>query len=139
MGRGSAIKGVVPIDKMASEITKQLAAWNQDIADATIKAVAETTAETALELKRTSPRRSGPNGGAYAKDWAATALERSRYGLRNVVHNKRHYRLTHLLENGHANARGGGRTPAHPHIGIAEAHALEMLEEKMRQYINDVD
>lgn len=139
MSYRSGIKGVIPIDKMASEIAKAMNEWSQDIADATIKAVAETTAETVLELKRTSPRREGPNGGAYAKDWTRSALEKSRYGLVNVVHNKGHYRLTHLLEKGHANARGGGRTPAHPHIGLAEAHALDMLEEKMRQYINDVD
>ena len=135
----SAIKGAIPIDKMASEIAKQLTSWSREVAQAMNEAVAETSAEAVLELRRNSPRREGPKGGAYAKDWDRKTLESSRYALRNVVYNKHHYRLTHLLEKGHANARGGGRTPAHPHIGIAEAHAMDMLEEKMRQYINDVD
>ena len=133
----SAIKGVVPVDRMASEIAKQLNAWNQDIADATIKAVAETTAETVLELKRNSPK----DRGDYARSWTRSVLENNRFGLRNVVHNKAHYRLTHLLENGHINPRaktGMTRTPAYPHIGIAEAHAMQMLEEKVRQYCKDV-
>lgn len=136
----SSIKGAVPIDAMAQEIAKTLSEWSQEVADAMKVAVMETSAETALELKRNSPKR--PHGGAYARDWAWTVLEHSRYGLRHVVYNKRHYRLTHLLEYGHSNPRavnGKPWTPAYPHIGLAEAHAMEMLEEKMRQHIHDVD
>ena len=135
MSYRSGIKGAIPIDRMASEIAKALNEWSQDVADATKKAVVETTAEAVLELKRNSPRDSG----AYARDWDRKTLETSRYGIRNVVYNKKHYRLTHLLEHGHANARGGGRTPAYPHIGIAEARAMEMLQEKTERYIHDVD
>ena len=131
----SGIKGVVPLDKMASEIAKTLSDWSQDIADAMKAAVVEASAEAVRDLKRNSPKDTGD----YAKDWTRSPLERSRYGLKYVVHNKHHYRLTHLLEDGHANARGGGRTPAHPHIGLAEARAQDYLEEKARQFINDVD
>lgn len=133
----SGIKGVIPIDMMAGKIRDTLDVYSRDVAEAIIKAVAETSAETVLELKRTSPKDSGD----YAKDWAASVLEKSRYGLRNVVHNKRYYRLTHLLENGHSNPRavkGSPWTPAKPHIGLAEAHAIQMMEEKVEQYINDI-
>ena len=141
MSNRSGIKGVVPIDKMASEIAKQLGEWNQEMADATIKAVAETCAETVLELKRTS--RQLFNGNAYASSWKTSVLEHSRYGQRNVIHNEKHYRLTHLLENGHNNPRAknpGAKTftQGRPHIGLAEAHAMQMLEEKMEQYYKDV-
>lgn len=137
---GSGIKGVVPIDKMASEITKALTNWSQEVADAMNAAVAEATAYAVLDLKRNSPKDSGD----YAKDWTRTTLEKSRYALRNVVHNKGHYRLTHLLEHGHAivNAKKPGaktRTDAYPHIGLAEAHAQQILNEKMEQYIHDID
>lgn len=134
----SGIKGVIPIDAMAQQIANELQNWSQDVADAMKEAVIETTAEAVLELKRSSPKDSGD----YAKDWTRSLLEQSRYGLKYVVHNKHHYRLTHLLEHGHNNPRavnGKTWTPAKPHIGLAEAHAMELLEEKMRQYINDVD
>lgn len=131
----SAIKGVIPLDKMAATIVQSLNEWSQDLADITKEAVKEVSAEAVRELKVNSPKRFGD----YAKDWTSTTLSNSRYGLTNVVHNRHHYRLTHLLENGHANARGGGRTPSHPHIGLAEARAMELLEEKVRQGINDAD
>lgn len=48
-----------------------------------------------------------------------------------IVHNKEHYRLTHLLEKGHAK-RSGGRTRAIPHIAPAEEAAKE-------KFIQDVE
>ena len=131
----SRIKSVIPIDKMASEIAQTMSEYSQDVAEATRKAVAEATAEAVLDLKRNSPK----DTGKYARSWKYDAVKETKTVFRNIVHNAKYYRLTHLLEHGHANARGGGRTPAHPHIGLAEAKAIENLEEKMRLYINDVE
>ena len=131
----SRITSAIPIDKMANEIVKTMNEYTQDVSEATRKAVAEASAEAVLDLKRNSPKDSG----RYAKSWKYDAVKETRTVFRNIVHNAKYYRLTHLLEHGHANARGGGRTPAYPHIGLAEQKAIENLEEKMRQYINDVD
>ena len=131
----SRITSAIPIDKMAKEIVNAMSEYSQDVAEASRKAVAEATAEAVLDLKRNSPK----DTGRYAKSWKYSAVQETKTVFRNVVHNAKYYRLTHLLENGHANARGGGRTPAYPHIGLAEQKAIENLEEKMRQYINDVD
>lgn len=135
----SRIQGAIPIDRMANEIAKTMAEYSEDVGEAVRKATIEASAEAVLDLKRNSPKRKGPKGGAYARSWKNTAIEETRTKWRFIVHNERHYRLTHLLERGHANARGGGRTPAYPHIGQAEARAMDNLAEKMRQYINDVD
>ena len=131
----SRITSAIPIDKMAKEIVNAMSEYSQDVAEASRKAVAEATAEAVLDLKRNSPK----DTGRYAKSWKYSAVQETKTVFRNVVHNAKYYRLTHLLEHGHANARGGGRTPAYPHIGLAEQKAIENLEEKMRQYINDVD
>lgn len=67
----------------------------------------------------------------YANGWTVSAV-RDGY----VVHNKPHYRLTHLLENGHdvSNQWGatGKRAGAHPHIKPAEI-------EGVRKFIEDVE
>ncbi len=125
----------VSIDEMASAIAKELSSWSQGVADSTKKAASETAKETVSDLRATSPKRSG----AYAKSWTHRKTAENRYGVNEVVYNAKHYRLTHLLEYGHANARGGGRTPAHPHIKRAEDNAISLFEEKTRLYISDSD
>ena len=95
--------------------------------------------ETVAEIRKDVKSKFGGTGD-YAKSWASKKDVGSTTEYSRTLYVKDpHYRLTHLLEDGHANARGGGRTPAHPHIGLAEARAQDYLEEKARQYINDVD
>lgn len=84
-----------------------------------VKKAADKAAE---ELKEASPKRRGK----YAKGWKAK-LEEKALGSEAIVHNDRHYRLTHLLEKGHQN-RDGSRTKAQPHIGPVEEKIVEELE-----------
>lgn len=68
-----------------------------------------SAADTAVsELRTTSPKRTG----AYARSWKHTAWD----GKKVRVYNQWYYQITHLLENGHINARGGGRVKAIVHI-----------------------
>lgn len=68
----------------------------------------------------------------YANGWTVSAV-RGGY----VVHNKRHYRLTHLLEHGHAvsNQFGatGHRAGAHLHIAPAEAAGVRKFIDEVNQ------
>lgn len=68
----------------------------------------------------------------YANGWTVSAV-RGGY----VVHNKRHYRLTHLLEHGHdvSNQWGatGHRAGAHPHIAPAEADGVRKFIDEVNQ------
>lgn len=69
-------------------------------------------------LKANSPKRFGD----YAKSWAVK--QEGKIGSeRYIVHNKNHYRLTHLLEYGHVtrNQHGQfGTVKAKPHIAKVE-------------------
>lgn len=69
---------------------------------------------------------------AYARGWAVSATNDG-----YVVHNKRHYRLTHLLEHGHnvVNQWGatGKRAGAHPHIAPAELEGVQKFIDEVNQ------
>lgn len=47
-----------------------------------------------------------------------------------MTYNAKHYRLTHLLEFGHAK-QNGGRTRAFPHIAEVNDWAQEEVEKRM--------
>lgn len=88
--------------------------------------------ETVKELKATSPRRKGPQGGQYKKNWAYKKLREDSVRSQVVIYEKKpEYRLTHLLEKGHAK-RGGGRVDARPHIKKAEEKAIKSIEGRLK-------
>lgn len=118
----------VNIDKLANELVKQLDIFRDVTVDMMTEAVDETAKATVAELKRTSPRDSGE----YAKSWRSKRDKtlKGKWAYSRIVYNKDHYRLTHLLEKGHAKVNGG-RTAAQPHIEPAEEIAQRMLEETL--------
>ena len=115
--------------------TKSVEAQMKELLDTFDHHVQEVVEDAAREsakgcvqkLKATSPKR--PGGGEYARSWTSKKLE---HGW--VVYNKKHYRLTHLLENGHAK-RGGGRVSGRAHIAPAEQAGIEQLERDIERSI----
>lgn len=72
--------------------------------------------------------------GEYVSNW------RSKYkakqgGAEATVYNQTTYRLTHLLEFGHAKVNGG-RTRAFPHISKAEQWAIDAYERALKEAIS---
>ena len=97
----------------------------------TVKEVVEDAAKTTAkacvnELKNTSPK--GPRG--YARSWTSKKQDGGW-----VVYNKEHYRLTHLLENGHAIVNQFGKQPgrvnAIKHIAPVEESGIEKFQIKI--------
>lgn len=115
---------------VAAEIEKAMKG-QLDLANEVVnKSVDKVAKETVNELGSTSPRKSGH----YAEGWATKEGKTATRSKSAVVWNEKHYRLTHLLEHGHAKVNGG-RVAARPHIGAAEQKAIKAFEDELRRGI----
>lgn len=123
MPKGEEVSmSIVRIDDLADEVMKGLKDY-ASIAIDDLKAAIKNAGETVKdEIEKTAPKRTGK----YRKSWAVKKTSETSDSIKVVVHSKTQYRLTHLLENGHAK-RGGGRVAARPHIAPAEKKGEEQL------------
>ena len=114
-------------DDLVIQMRKVLDEYSKELQERVDAAIDMASKDTVKRLKNTSPRDSGD----YAKSWT-----RKKIAGGYVVYNKKHYRLTHLLENGHALANQfgslGKRVPAYPHIKPAEQEGIREFEELLK-------
>ena len=111
------------IGNLVAEINRQLALYANQTNE-TVQQIAEKVAQDGVEkLKTTSPKDTGD----YAESWTYRKVKN-----KFVVHNKEHYRLTHLLEKSHA-LRDGGRSQAQPHIAPVEKEMIRDFEGELRR------
>ena len=78
------------------------------------------------DLKRDSPNRTGE----YSRSWG-----RIRQGGVYIVRNVKHWRLTHLLENGHQKRGGKGIAKAFPHILKNAEKAVKEFDDAVESMI----
>ena len=108
----------VSIEQMAEAVMDGLIEYAGLATDVMKDCVTKAGNTVKSEVKANAPVRTGQ----YKKGWAVKKQKETANSLELVVHNKKHYQLTHLLEKGHAK-RGGGRVRAFPHIAPAEQAA----------------
>ena len=123
---GAVNMKTVSIDEMGNAIAKEFEQYVDLTADEVKKIVAEVAEDVKEKIQDEAP----VDTGAYKKSWMVTQTKKSALGAEYTVHSKEKYRLTHLLEFGHAK-RGGGRTKAQPHISKGESLAISEIKKKM--------
>ena len=113
------------INSLANEITRALRQYTNEVQEEVNEAAEEVATDAVDKLKQSSPERTG----RYAKSWTKT-----KKGDKWIVHNKKHYRLTHLLEKGHAKVNGG-RVGAKVHIAPVEHNAINDFIERVERAV----
>lgn len=119
----------IKIDGLSKAVEAALGEYSEYVTAEMKEVIRETGKKAAKELKKTSPRASGD----YAKSWKSDTVKETANTIHISVHaSDGQYRLTHLLENGHAK-RGGGRVAAIPHIEPVNEEALEFVEREIEK------
>lgn len=128
-------------EDLDQEIINALENWtNGDLRRAVNDAIEESAATAAKELKKGGPYQD--RTGNYSEDWGYKLRKRQYSSVINTeeytVYNKKHYQLTHLLENGHQ-SRNGGRVKAFSHIApvaeLTEQLVISNIGKKGREII----
>lgn len=120
----------VTIDNLASEISKIVEEYCEDVADGVDIATRKTAQLGARALNSASGAKFG--GKKYRSSWTQKT-QKKRLGSEAVIYSNIPG-LPHLLEHGHAN-RGGGRTPGRTHIAPVEQQLIESYEREVKQGI----
>ena len=123
----------ISIDQLAAEIAKGLAEYSQEVVEK-VNVSSEKVGKAAVkQLKQTSPKRHGK----YAKSWTMTTEKAIGQPDLRIIHVKApHYRLTHLLEKGHAKVNGG-RVEGKPHIRPAEEMVIQDFTREVEEAIKN--
>ena len=124
----------VSISEFEKEMIDVLEKYKGQAREAVAEVLPQVGKETVKDLREKSPK----NKGDYARGWKyqMDPRRKNKNNSQMVVYNKDHYRLTHLLEKGHAKVNGG-RVEGQPHIAPAaeeaEKKALEMIKSKIER------
>lgn len=108
----------IEIKDLSRSITDTLQRYSEEVSYKLEVVKKDTAKESAAHLRAgKKPYRYGH----YAASWTY-----KKDGTAYVVHNKKHYQLTHLLEHGHAKINGG-RVDGIPHIKPVEIEAAKIF------------
>lgn len=133
-----AAQVTVKPDQLAREIMKALSEYTEDVQIKVDEAVGEIAKESQKKLRATTGAEQSNVWRKYPTGWTIKSTKR-KGARKEEVWNAKHYRLTHLLENGHVikngTGRSYGRTRSFEHIAPINTEAQEALEKAIREAI----
>lgn len=138
----------ITVDQLEKTISDIFTEYGSECVEKTNKKIEEAAKRGRDILRDISPVDDGaPSAGEYARSWNVTDLEPKRaksplagFAIKGkVIYSKApHYRLAHLLENGHKLWQGGN-SPAIPHVSKAEDAVDDYLTTAVPAAIQGVD
>ena len=114
------------------EISKILEDYEDDIKTTLEESCKEVAKEGAKKLRLTKNTYT-VRSGEYNKSWTYKVEKGFNY-VNAKIYSEKHYRLTHLLENGHA-TRNGGRTKAFKHISPVNDYVIQKFQNDVESVI----
>ncbi|MEN6391085.1 MAG: hypothetical protein ABFD04_11770 [Syntrophomonas sp.] len=120
----------INIDQLAAEIAQGLADYSQDVVEK-VNISGERVGKAAVKKLKAVKFKTG---GEYSKSWRLKTEPEVGQPNKQIIHNKDHYRLTHLLEKGHAKV-GGGRVEGIPHIRPVEEEVIRDFTAEVEEVI----
>lgn len=123
----------VTLDSLESVVSDELKLYHEDVVTK-MKAVAKSN--MAEIVKETKAFRFKRDTGKYRKRIKSKVLEESTTGITYVWYvESPDYRLTHLLNNGHALVNGG-RTIGYGFVTNAEARGIEKYQKDLEEVLS---
>lgn len=135
-------KGKIGVIDLNETINNLLNVYGDKVYDAlneSMKKVSDMAVQELRSVSRFSPK--GNPTGEYSKDWDKKSEAITKFTNKIIVYNEDHYRLTHLLEKGHALRRGGrnyGSVKAYPHIRPVEQKVISEFENDVINRITNI-
>jgi len=117
-------------DLLGKEIARILNEYKDEVDEIVVDTTNDVIKEAKNELITVSPK---GETGDYANGWKISLSQKGKNFFGKAVWNKKCYRLTHLLEFGHA-TKNGGHIAAQPHIRpTEEKYKSEFIDEFERK------
>lgn len=124
-------------DQLAEAVERGLREYSEDVAAGVKKAVVDEGKQCVKDI-RVNIDSAGfeQRTGDYRKSWKSKKTEETASTIHvSVYAGSGQYRLTHLLEKGHAKVNGRGRTRAFEHIKPADDAVSERLIKKCKSIV----
>ena len=134
------MKTIKPVN-LAKAVDQILQEYGDEVYSVLDDCVEDVSQQAAEKLRSVRQFKNSVPNSPYSKDWISEKMQgEKRLETKRVVHNEEHYRLTHLLENGHVVRNGTkrvvGQAGAYPHIAPvnewAEKELPAAVERKLR-------
>lgn len=124
----------VAIGGLTDAVMKEVNLYREELQGEISEVFDEVASEALTEIKNQSEN-AGFKNRRYSKGWAKTVKRNKLTGSYQItIYNKKYYRLTHLLEKGHAKVNGG-RTRAFPHIAPTQDKMDILIVKRLEEAI----